>query len=118
MSGTDVNQHGSCYSIPFRTASFHCRKQPSARVLQLSLSLAVLDHVVHCGSTVSSLHKASDDLPPFVICHSVLLMIHLLPFIRVVCPARLIEKSQKLLQYFDVFGDYKLDCQENERGAD
>ena len=35
--------------------SFHCRKQPSARVLQLSLSFAIFVHTAPCVPTMSSL---------------------------------------------------------------
>ena len=65
--------------------SFHCRRQPSVGVLQLSLSFAVLDYVAPCYPTMSSLRLRfclPADLKPFGICKSVLLILHLLSFIR------------------------------------
>ena len=58
-------------------------------VLQLSLSLAILVHTAPCCPTMSSLQRRSDlptDLTPFI-CHSAFLMVHLLSFIRAMCPA-------------------------------
>ena len=69
--------------------SFHYRKQPSARVLHLSLSFAVLVHTAPCCPTMSSLQRRfglPTDLTPFI-CHSVLLIVHLLSFVRAMCPA-------------------------------
>ena len=63
--------------------SFRCSKQPSSRVLQLHLSLDILVHTAPCCPTVSSLSRRfglPTDLTPFI-CHSVLLIVHLLPFI-------------------------------------
>ena len=64
--------------------SSHCRKKPSDRVLQLSLSFAILVHTAPCCPTMSSLQHF--DLTPFI-CHSVLLIVHLLSFIWVIWPA-------------------------------
>ena len=69
--------------------SFHCRKQFSVRVLQLSLSFALLVHTAPCCPTMSSLQRRfgfPTDLTPSV-CHSVLLIVHLLSFVRAMCPA-------------------------------
>ena len=69
--------------------SFHCRKKPSARVLHLSLSFAILVHTAPCCPTMSSLQQCFGlltDLTPSI-CHSVLLIVHLLSFIQEVCPA-------------------------------
>ena len=52
--------------------AFHCRKQPSSRVLQLSLSFALLVHTTPCCPTMSSLQRRfglPTDLTPFI-CHS------------------------------------------------
>ena len=57
--------------------------------LRLSLSFAVLVHTVPNCPTMSSLQRRVGlpaDLTP-IICHSVFLMVHLLSFIRVMCPA-------------------------------
>ena len=60
-------------SVLSQAVSFHCRKWEFARVLQLSLSLAVLVHVAPSYHTVSSLQRRFG-LPAglrfFVICHS------------------------------------------------
>ena len=58
--------------------SFHCRKKLSARVLQLSLSFAILVHTVLCCPTMSFVQRRfglPTDLTPFI-CHSVLLITH------------------------------------------
>ena len=69
---------------------FHCMKQPSARVLQFSLSFAVLVHVVLRCPTLLSLQWRFG-LPtnpmPFVISHYVFVMVHILPFVRAKCQA-------------------------------
>ena len=82
---------GSCcivfYSI-LKAVSCHCRKYPSARVIQLSLSFAVLVHTTPCCPTMSPLQRRYGlpaDLTPFIF-HSVLLIVHLLSFIRAMCP--------------------------------
>ena len=70
--------------------SFHCKKWPSARVLKLFPSFAIFVHTAPCCPTMSSLQRRFGlpiDLAPFI-CHSVLLIVHLLSFIRVMCPAR------------------------------
>ena len=77
------------YSSLFQAVSFHWRKKPSAKVLQLSLSFAILVHTAPCYPTTSSLRwrfGLPTDLTPFI-CHSVLLMVHLLSFIRAKYPA-------------------------------
>ena len=77
-------------SILFKAVSFHCRKKPSARVFHRFLSFAILVHTPPCCPTMSSLQRRfglPTDLTPSV-CHSVLLIVHLLSFIRAMCPAR------------------------------
>ena len=122
------------YSILAQVVFFHCMKQPSARILQLSLSFTVLVHIAPCCPSISSLQRRFGfplDLTFFfgggggegvVFCFalfcfclflfvwgflflfccccccfvivvffffllSVLLMIHLLSFVRAMCPA-------------------------------
>ena len=61
----------------------------SARVFQLSLSFAILVHTTPCCPKMSSLQRRlglPTDLTQSV-CHSVLLLVHLLPFIRAMRPA-------------------------------
>ena len=58
-------------------------------VFHLSLSLAILVHTTFCCPTMSSLQQhigLPADLMPNI-CHSVLVMVHLLSFIWVMCPA-------------------------------
>ena len=57
-------------------------------VLPLSQSFAILVHTAPCCPTMSSLQQCfglPTDLMPFI-CHSVLLTVHLLSFIRAMCP--------------------------------
>ena len=64
-------------------------EEHSARVLQLSLSFAILFHIAPCCPTISSLQQLfclPADLMPFI-CHSMLLTVHLLSFIWVMCLA-------------------------------
>ena len=68
--------------------SFHSRKQPSARVLQPSLSFAVLVHIGSYCPALSSL-KRRFRLPTDLTarkCHTVLQIVHLLSFTRAMCP--------------------------------
>ena len=63
--------------------------RPSSRVLRLSLSFAVLVHTAPCCPTMSSPQRRfglPTDLTPFI-CHSLILIIHLLSFIRAMCLA-------------------------------
>ena len=56
--------------------------------LQVPLSFAVLVDVAPCCCTLSSLQPCFDvlaDFTPFI-CHSVLLIVHPLPFIWLMCP--------------------------------
>ena len=61
----------------FWAVSFHCRKQPSAS--PPILSFAALDHVAPCYPTTSSLQGRfglQTGPTSFVVCHSVLLVVH------------------------------------------
>ena len=69
--------------LPLQEAGF-------GQVLQLSLPFAILVYTIPRCPTVSSLQRRfglHTDLIPFI-CHSVLLMIHLLSFICEMCPAQ------------------------------
>ena len=75
------------------TILFYSRLCPStagcAIVLHLSLSFAVLVHTAPCCQAMQSLQRRfglPTDLTSFV-CHSMLLIVHLLSFIRAMCPA-------------------------------
>ena len=91
-------QYRACediYSILFCSILFHSRLCSSTvgssppPVFHLSLSFAILIHTAPCCPTMSSLQRRFGllaDLTPSV-CHSVLLIVHLLSFTRAMCPA-------------------------------
>ena len=73
----------------FRLCSSTVGGSPTVRVLQLSKSFATLVHTAPCCPTMSSLQRCFGHptyLTPFI-CHVVLLMVHLLSFIRAMCSA-------------------------------
>ena len=83
------------YSILFYSILFYSRLRPSTAgsspppESSIFLSFAILVHTAPCCPTMSSLQRRFDlltDLTPSV-CHCVLLIVHLLSFIRAMCPA-------------------------------
>ena len=68
--------------------SFHCRKWPSASPPTFSVLSNTLAHTAPFCPTMLSLQRFGlpTDLTSFI-CHSVLLIVHLLSFIWAMCPA-------------------------------